>query len=121
MENVLCCIHIYTITRIYRISQTSLQYVRLFGHYAQKAQKISCLLPVAQREAINQKGARSQTKWLYGASVFKLYVFLKKIECWIMICHTAILQVSSKAVIVSMLIDVKLSVSGGKSIALPTA
>lgn len=38
-----------------------------------------------------------------------------------MIFHTAILQVSSKAVIVSMLIDVKLSVSGGKSIALPTA
>lgn len=38
-----------------------------------------------------------------------------------MICHTAILQVSSKAVIVSMLIDVKLSVSGEKSIALPTA
>lgn len=70
---------------------------------------------------MNQKGAQSQTKWPYGASVFKLCVFFKKIECWIMIFHTAILQVSSKAVIVSMLIDVKPSVSGGKSIALPTA
>lgn len=95
--------------------------MRLFGKHTQKAKNISCLLPVTYRETINQKDARNQTKWPYGASVFKLRVFFKKIECWIMICHIAILQVSSKAVIVSMLIDVKLSVSGGKSIALPTA
>lgn len=46
----------------------------------QKAENTSCVLLVAQREAINRKGAQSQTKWPYGASVFKLCVFFKKLN-----------------------------------------